>query len=321
MISDTGKHLYRALFLTARDAARWFVPRRVKFRKRESGWHPVALRWRKRGKKSTNLIIHRTAAATKVLSFPIFHFHFTTYQTQRASTTISGKSTSAIRVFETQLLRDEIHSSDQAPIVWRHDGGDHRVGNPSDRLIHSRTARRDFGPRQLPSSKSTSAHPTHSQLLQHRKRLFTAAITWRRSPTTQQEIALPLKPQSRIVPYGLPLAARSRNQINASLPPVRNNGSLPQTYRTEELVWRRVSKTTTDVTERVRQQETVDSAEAPSSHSLSTQQTAADVARMMEVVASTPITKLHPALMDRLADDVIRRVEQRVRIERERRGL
>jgi hypothetical protein len=34
-----------------------------------------------------------------------------------------------------------------------------------------------------------------------------------------------------------------------------------------------------------------------------------------------PITKLDPALVDRLTDDVIRRVEQRARIERQRRGL
>ena len=33
------------------------------------------------------------------------------------------------------------------------------------------------------------------------------------------------------------------------------------------------------------------------------------------------ITKLDPALVDRLAEDVIRRMEQRVRIERQRRGL
>ena len=33
------------------------------------------------------------------------------------------------------------------------------------------------------------------------------------------------------------------------------------------------------------------------------------------------MTDLDPAFVDRLTDDVIRRVERRVRIERERRGL
>jgi hypothetical protein len=37
--------------------------------------------------------------------------------------------------------------------------------------------------------------------------------------------------------------------------------------------------------------------------------------------AALRVTDLDPALLDRLTDDVIRRVEKRVRIERERRGL
>jgi hypothetical protein len=36
---------------------------------------------------------------------------------------------------------------------------------------------------------------------------------------------------------------------------------------------------------------------------------------------AAPAMKIDAALMDRLADDVIRRVEQRARINRERRGL
>jgi hypothetical protein len=36
---------------------------------------------------------------------------------------------------------------------------------------------------------------------------------------------------------------------------------------------------------------------------------------------AAPVATLDPSVMDRLADDVIRRVEQRIRIERERRGL
>jgi hypothetical protein len=38
-------------------------------------------------------------------------------------------------------------------------------------------------------------------------------------------------------------------------------------------------------------------------------------------VPVTPAIKIDSALMDRLAEDVIRRVERRARIERERRGL
>lgn len=40
-----------------------------------------------------------------------------------------------------------------------------------------------------------------------------------------------------------------------------------------------------------------------------------------ERVPAAPVTSLDPGLVDRLTDDVIRRVERRLRIERERRGL
>ena len=49
-------------------------------------------------------------------------------------------------------------------------------------------------------------------------------------------------------------------------------------------------------------------------------QESAGVAPLLER-AATQVTKLDPGVLDRLTDDVIRRVEQRMRIERERRGL
>jgi hypothetical protein len=127
--------------------------------------------------------------------------------------------------------------------------------------------------------------------------------------------------QSRVLQqWPLPVTARSRSQIDAVLPAPGRKLLPPQYSRTEELIWRRVAKTTTDITERVRHQEVLDSTERGSG-SVANQQTAVDVARAIEAAAAIPITKLDPALMDRLANDVIRRVEQRVRIERERRGL
>jgi hypothetical protein len=48
---------------------------------------------------------------------------------------------------------------------------------------------------------------------------------------------------------------------------------------------------------------------------------AAGVAPLLERAAATQVTNLDPGVLDRLTDDVIRRVEQRLRIERQRRGL
>jgi hypothetical protein len=51
------------------------------------------------------------------------------------------------------------------------------------------------------------------------------------------------------------------------------------------------------------------------------QSTQIDPAPRSDAATAGLVTKLDPALMDRLANDVIRRMEKRVRIERERRGL
>jgi hypothetical protein len=48
---------------------------------------------------------------------------------------------------------------------------------------------------------------------------------------------------------------------------------------------------------------------------------AAETNVAVQRAASVPVTSLDPALIERLTDDVIRRVERRVRIDRERRGL
>jgi hypothetical protein len=50
-------------------------------------------------------------------------------------------------------------------------------------------------------------------------------------------------------------------------------------------------------------------------------ESAVGVAPLHERPAAMQITKLDPAVLDRLTDDVIGRVEKRMRIERQRRGL
>ena len=321
MISDTGKQLYRALFLPARDAAGRFVPRKAKVQAGRIGWSPIVLRWKKRGKNLTNVILHRAAASMKVLSFPQFHFHFANYQTHRSSTSISHGPTSATRVFDTRIIRDEPRANLLTAAPSLKSTLDYQRTLPSNRGSDRSPTSRDSAMSHLSASKTGSAYPVVPQPLIPRKYSFSRpGIKFRRQVAAKEDLASPFKIQSRILQWSLPVTARSRNQIYAG-PPMPESKLLPPQYsRSEELVWRRVSKTTTDVTERVRHQEVFDSSE-PRSHSVANQQTAVDVARVVDAVAAIPITKLDPALMDRLANDVIRRVEQRVRIERERRGL
>lgn len=76
----------------------------------------------------------------------------------------------------------------------------------------------------------------------------------------------------------------------------------------------------TDVVERVRQLESLYSEGASASESPSVRREAIPT---LSTAASTArsIMELDPSLVDRLADDVIRKVDRRVRIECERRGL
>ena len=93
-----------------------------------------------------------------------------------------------------------------------------------------------------------------------------------------------------------------------------------QFSQAEELVWRRTTRSLPHVAETEPRQEFSDSPERPAWRSSQSQEAARGPARFAPPAAQQ-ITTLDPRLLDRLTDDVIRRVEQRVRIERERRGL
>jgi hypothetical protein len=93
-----------------------------------------------------------------------------------------------------------------------------------------------------------------------------------------------------------------------------------QFERPEELVWHRGHRPPTFVTENEPHQSRSEPFQGPPVRSLPGQEAASVVAPAVERAAAQ-VTKLDPGLLDRLTNDVIRRVEQRIRIERERRGL
>jgi hypothetical protein len=85
-------------------------------------------------------------------------------------------------------------------------------------------------------------------------------------------------------------------------------------------VWRRATRSLPQLAATEIRQEFSDSHERPAWRSLQSQE-AEHVRARFEQPAAQQITTLDPRLVDRLTNDVIRRMEQRVRIERERRGL
>ena len=84
------------------------------------------------------------------------------------------------------------------------------------------------------------------------------------------------------------------------------------------MTWRSAAQTPVDapLASRVAAAPVVAATPLPDGNSVSRGQSAVHSA-----AAPAPIAELDPRVMDRLADDVIRRVERRARIERERRGV
>jgi len=114
---------------------------------------------------------------------------------------------------------------------------------------------------------------------------------------------------------------RFRAVVTANAAPPRSLRSPQrqlQIAHTPELVWRRTAKPPSpDVENQARPASTLRPSSVRSQHATTT------VAQEQPILASaqTHSPNLDPGFMDRLTDDVIRRVEKRVRIERERRGL
>jgi hypothetical protein len=321
MIFTGATKLLRALLLPARDAARQFVSPRVKAKSRGVSWRPIVLHWRKRAKHLPRAIAQRAAATATHLSSPQFHFHFANYQTQRSPIKVSRAPGSSSRVFDTRIVHDEVHAGVR-PISISQDRFAYRSKPVIHSALQSNAKRGHIGNDFLSALQSKATDSFAPRVSAERKYLFSRPTVSSVRPLRNDNLAAPER-QSRIVHYWSPLLlVRSQSKSDKASPRTAERRVIPpQNHRTEELSWRRVSTSTTEITERVRHLESLVSSERPSSRAASSEQTAVEVARAIEAVKATPVTKLDPALMDRLANDVIRRVEQRVRIERERRGL
>jgi len=114
-----------------------------------------------------------------------------------------------------------------------------------------------------------------------------------------------------------------RAPIRQSLAPSRSSDKKStriQFEAPEELVWRRTQPPVTKFETGGRADVVAANRREPVHAAV--EETAAQTASPANTrAAPQQITKLDPALVDRLTDDVIRRVEQRARIERQRRGL
>jgi hypothetical protein len=137
-----------------------------------------------------------------------------------------------------------------------------------------------------------------------------------------EERAQPFQSHSRIWHHWLQILRVRQPTLDYHLPHLspRHNSPRVTFNEPEELVWRRTNRPATEDPNVEPHQVTADSFDRPAVRTFQSQE-GVDHSPMSERAAALQITQLDPSFVDRLTDDVIRRVEKRARIERQRRGL
>ena len=265
--------------------------------KTRSAWRPLVLYWRRRRDLKPRARAARAISPVSLSYFPQIHLHFTTFVNNQ-----NHQHSSMLRVFsaatvyrESVLLERRFETRMNTDIALR--------------LLQAKALRIDHTTKHVSSHTSSKQNVLIRQNPQPRTSASFMSVFTKRQNTNFEEITKVFKKHQH-----------SREQRSEVLSfRSASHETLLKTDRTEELVWRRNQPRTTVSEEfpvtnvaRTTTQKSV-GAPAVTTHAQSTPNN--------QTTAQQQITKLDPGLLDRLTDDVIRRVEKRARIERQRRGL
>jgi hypothetical protein len=325
MICTRGKFRPRILRLTSRCGAG------------RSVWAPLVLRWRQRRPAPRHAIADRKTASVPQMSLTRNYFYFVTHASD------SGRRLPSLRVFPTtSILRKRVTSdrSRTRSVTIQNTSVNPRSSPQSTFTAVSISRERVFDrPRTsvLTINRTSVPQPAHriscinyvsrralpgviiertesltglQSVFRSTTRIHSRSASVERliSPRTTTRLRKTYshthEHQTRIVPIHGPVRASSS----------QNKYTRIFVHTAEHLVWRTHNETSrrlnsSRVVERSSVGTIVDEAPGQS------------ISPSISRTTPQPITKLDPALVDRLTDDVIRRVEQRARIERQRRGL
>jgi hypothetical protein len=281
----------------ARVAAWRFAARRVRIER--NAWLPLSLRWRQRRRPLTRVYARNAAArVTKSITwFPQFHLHFATHLTTRsggqAIVSVLVRTDGTGRIAFPPLLVHR-HWTTIREAAFRSQSDSFLT-----RVIHCARPK---------TFVTTDAHTvlhaaTNAQLISRRSLFETS----RSSVSTHAARETHTHSSSRDRTL---LRLRDRRAAIH----VEKSRSSERTIFTRklELVYRRGSRPRT---------EPEIAAEVRPASALSLQSPVAEQQAAIPSAATRAALQAPAIDLDRLTDDVIRRVERRVRIERERRGL
>ena len=259
---------------------------------RPAGWRPLVLRWRRRDLRSISKA-DRVTSPVSFSYFPQVHLHFTTFVNKLDQRLNVQTSVNRRRVLSQSYCVTQMNT------------------NFAPRHIN-----RNLSKHNTFFYASKPGAPIPKQIQQPRPSVSLKSVSPLLFHTRHAELVNVFKTQSLIREHRSQILSFRSTSRETVLKPA------PRIYldRGEELVWRRTPRRTT-INE-----------DAPLANSTeTTYQQTVRTPTIETYVQSTPpantqttpqqLPKLDPALLDRLTDDVIRRVEKRALIERQRRGL
>jgi hypothetical protein len=309
------------LALVARKAAGRFVAGRGKARVRAGFWTPTPLRWRRWRRRPVQRAL-RVAAARTVWS-PQFHFLVSAHLKDglvRTERLVAGPGTTTRESRQIMVSRGETIFRASRPGLLRAGAA----------AVRSTVREGRAGGAMVTVSATASAGPLRS----------TAAVVPRfagRAGRRGGQLRATIVAAGGFARRGAP-ASEPRGAIHQPAPqifrsgrPVPGNVTAPTTQANQprrgylssspELVWRRLQRLSDGAVDGARAMVAPPSFQRALARPPSSPESAPPAPPFSGPRATSPATQLDPALLDRLTDDVIRRVERRVRIERERRGL
>ena len=319
-----------SLALGARAAAARLVRGRGGERARGRGargqWLPATMRWRwRRHPTATVRGVRAAAPGPATIWAPRFYLHFGAHAgahrpwprsaatslraaTQRSSTTVVHRHSAIVRSAGVALAPRRAHGVERFfAIATGAVGKAPAVGSAPARPLR---------PAAAPSIGRRAVSRLHQMPLQR-------PLALARGGTVHGRDRQPAGADARGHARALPLVHRRPVTFAVDAPGRRGDSAPPLSHRehSPELLWRRAARAATPPADDGADSHLPGAAARSAARSLPPHQTPPEPPASISRAAPRQLTQLDPALVDRLADDVIRRIEKRARIERERRGL
>jgi len=318
-----SKHTYGVLALAARAALRFAARRNAS--NRHDAWRPVALFWRQKRKGPEGVRASRVAPAAGAVWLPQFHLHFITRMNDHPRRDSMLRLSPVVAIHQGRVVMDHQRTIVQSSMY----AAQPRRAQRPTRVFSLRHARSDSGTKvqaaapYSESSRRPIVPPTSTWVTDRAQRPHLGR--------THQSVRLGTSQDAQAQTFQAPqiykrelLLFRSRSVVMSNaVPPRSPEGTAPQFNfgRPQELVWRRAMQPSAEIAVNERQLDPRELSHQAQGRSFPGKEAASGMSHPSGSATALPAMKIDSVLMDRLADDVIRRVEQRARINRERRGL